>query len=78
LDKIVRMTTTQEPVSTFALMVDKLRMMDEAELKLAYIKLFKNELAAEWKELIDEMNFGDSTDEDINKTFYSQRYPSKA
>lgn len=59
------MITEEKSVSTFALIVDKLRMMDEAELKLAYVKLFKNELAKEWEEITKESDFGDVTDEEI-------------
>ncbi len=35
---------TKQPPSVFALIVDKLRYMDETELKLAYMKLFRREL----------------------------------
>lgn len=37
--------------SVSALIVDKLRYMDEAELKLAYVKLFRKELEEEWKNI---------------------------
>ena len=72
------MTATQEEVSTFARMVDKLRLLNEAELKLAYIRLFEEEITAKWKVLIEEMNFGDVTDEQIATAFHNQRYLSKA
>ena len=67
------MIAEEKSVSTFALIVDKLRMMDEAELKLAYIKLFEKELTQEWKELVSEMNFGDLTDEKISQKVYESR-----
>ncbi len=72
------MTATQEEVSTFARMVDKLRKMDEAELKLAYIKLFEDEISEKWKKLVDEINFGNVADEEITNAFTEQRYSSKA
>ena len=68
------MITSQETVSTFALMVDKLRMMDEAELKLAYIKLFKNELAKEWEAITSQANFEDVTDKEIVAAIQKKRY----
>lgn len=71
------MTTTQETVSTFARIVDKMRTMDEAELKLLYIQVFKDELINEWKEATAEMNFKDVTDEDIVKAIQNKRYPQK-
>lgn len=48
-----KQTARQEP-SVFALIVDKLRYMDEAELKLAYVKLFRKELEEEWKDITKE------------------------
>ncbi len=72
------MTTTQEPVSTFALMVDKLRLMNEAELKLAYINLFENDLTQKWENLIEELDFKNISDDDIEKAINQQRYQHKA
>ncbi len=72
------MIAVQEEVSTFARLVDKLRLMDEAELKLAYIRLFKNEIEADWKNLIEEMNFGNTTDDEIIEAFQRELHPAKA
>ncbi|WP_153796574.1 hypothetical protein [Foetidibacter luteolus] len=71
------METTQESVSTFARIVDRMRTMDEAELKLLYIQLFKDELIKEGNEIASQMNFGDATDEDIVKAIQKKRYPAK-
>ena len=72
------MVAVQEEISTFAKMVDKLRLMNDAELKLAYNMLFEDEIANKWKALIEEMNFGDVSDEKITTAFFNQRYPSIA
>jgi hypothetical protein len=71
------MTAVQEEVSTFARMVDKLRLMNEAELKLAYIRLFKEDLAKQWETITSEATFGDSTDEDIVTAIQEARYPKE-
>lgn len=68
------MLTTQENVSTFARMVDKLRTMDEAELKLAYLRLFKNDLAKEWESITSEMDFSMISDEEIVAAIQKTRY----
>jgi hypothetical protein len=63
----------QEP-SVFALIVDKLRYMDEAELKLAYIKLFRKELEEEWKNITKEADFSKVTDKEIQDAIQKERY----
>lgn len=63
----------QEP-SVFALIVDKLRYMDEAELKLAYVKLFRKELEAEWKDITKEADFSKVTDKEIQDAIQKERY----
>jgi len=65
---------SQEPVSTFARIVDKLRVMDEEELKGAYVKLFQNDLEKEWEEITGDLTFGDATDEDILIAVQKSRY----
>lgn len=72
------MPEIREDVSTFARMVDKLRLMNEAELKLAYIRLFKNEIETDWKVLCEQMNFGDATDEEIIAAMQRKLHPTKA
>lgn len=67
------MVAEEKGVSTFALIVDKLRMMDEAELKLAYIRLFEKELIQKWEELTAEANFADATDEEIIAAIQKKR-----
>lgn len=59
------MTSSGETPSTFALMVDKLRMMNEAELNLAYIQLFRDELAKEWEDITSQGSYGEISDEEI-------------
>lgn len=63
----------QEP-SLFAVIVDKLRYMDEAELKLAYIKLFRKELEEEWKNITSEADFSNVTDKEIYEALQKERY----
>ena len=68
------MVTMDEKVSTFALIVDKLRGMSEAELKLLYIKLFKEELIKDWEEVTSQADFRDVTDEEIVEVIQRNRY----
>ena len=68
------MTAVQEEVSVFAKMVDKLRIMNDAELKLAYLRLFKEDLARQWEEITSDATFGAATDEDILKAIQEVRY----
>ncbi|HRO46183.1 hypothetical protein [Agriterribacter sp.] len=63
----------QEP-SVFALIVDKLRYMDEVELKLAYIKLFRKELEEEWKSVTAEADFSTVTDKEIVAAIQREHY----
>jgi hypothetical protein len=72
------MTIQGEKVSTFALIVDKLRKLDEAELKLAYIRFFKEDLVKEWEEITSRLNFGDITDEEIVERMERMRYGDKS
>lgn len=67
------METKQAP-SLFALIVDKLRYMDEAELKLAYIKLFRKELEEEWKDITAGADFSKVTDKEIEEAIQKERY----
>jgi hypothetical protein len=77
LDKICAMTITGERVSTFAKIVDRLRNKNEEELKLLYIKFFRDDLAKKWEDLTSEMNFGDATDEDIVNAIQKKRHSRK-
>ncbi len=74
LIKPYKMIVETEAVSTFALMVDKLRTMDEAQLKLAYIKLFSDEINKEWESITSRANFGDISDEEIISRMEKRRY----
>ena len=60
--------------STFAQMVDKLRDKSEAELKILYLRLFKNELKNEWKEIVKDSSFKKISEEDIIKVIQKNRY----
>ena len=71
------MVTTTEQVSTFAQIVDRLRDKSEEELKLLYIKIFRDDLVKKWEDLTSEMNFGDATDDDIVKAVQKNRYSQK-
>jgi hypothetical protein len=68
------MIKQQDDVSDFARIVDKLRLMDDKELRQVYLNLFKNELVKEWEDITRDMNFGDATDEDIVKAIEKKRY----
>ncbi len=48
--------------------------MDEAELKLAYMKLFNKEIEEEWARITSDTNFGDTTDEEIVAAIQRKRY----
>ncbi len=71
------MTATEEQVSTFAKIVDKLRDKSEEDLKLLYLKFFRDDLIKKWENLTSEMNFGDTTDEDMVKAIQKKRYPAE-
>jgi hypothetical protein len=57
----------QEYPSAFARMVDKLRNKSEAELKVLYLRFFKNDLKNEWKEITKDSNLKKTSEEDIIK-----------
>lgn len=67
------MQTAQQP-STFAQIVDKLRDKSEAELKQLYIQLFASDLTEEWKNITEEADFKDASEEDIIKAIQRNRY----
>ncbi len=48
--------------------------MNEAELKLAYIRLFKDDLAKQWETITSEATIGDATDDDIVAAIQENRY----
>lgn len=74
MNKINTMITATEQISTFAQIVDKLRDKSEDDLKLLYIKFFRDEIVKNWENLTSEMNFGDATDEDIVESMQKKRY----
>lgn len=68
------MELTQEPVSAFAQMVDKLRTKTDAELKMLYMQFFKDDFVAEWQKIASEADFSEVTDEEIVAAIESKRY----
>lgn len=68
------MELTQEPVSAFAQMVDKLRTKTDAELKMLYMQFFKDDFIAEWQKITSEADFSEVTDEEIVAAIKSKRY----
>ncbi len=60
--------------STFAQMVDRLRHKSEDELKLLYLKFFENELNDEWRKITEEVDFTDTSEDDIIKAIQKKRY----
>lgn len=67
-------TTQEQPISTFAKMIDKLRNKSEDELKMLYIKLFSTELIDEWKNITEDSDFGNVYEEEIVKVIQKNRY----
>lgn len=63
----------QQP-SAFAQLVDLLRTKSEEELKLLYVKLFSDKLNEEWKEITDEADFKNASEEDIIRAIQQKRY----
>ena len=63
----------QQP-SIFAQMIDKLRNKSEAELKMLYMHFFANDLVDEWKNIAEEANFRNASEEDIVKAIRKNRY----
>jgi hypothetical protein len=68
------MDSVQQP-SVFAQIVDKLRTKSEAELKMIYLQLSANDLTEEWKNIMEEADFRNATEEDIIKAIQKNRYP---
>jgi len=65
----------QQP-SVFAQMVDKLRNKSEAELKMLYLRFFKNDLKNEWKTTVKDSNLKKVSEGDIIKAIQKNRYRS--
>jgi len=63
----------QQP-SAFAQMVDTLRNKSEAEIKVLYLRFFKNDLKNEWKEITKGSNLKKASEEDIIKAIQKNRY----
>ena len=61
--------------STLEKIVEKLRTMDEGELKLEYIRLFKDDLNRDWGSLTTGSDIEDITDEEIVAIIQKKRYP---
>ncbi len=60
--------------SAFSQLVDKLRYKSEEELKMLYVKFFSGELTEEWKEIANEADFKNASDEEIIRAIQKQRY----
>ena len=56
----------QQP-STFAQIMDTLRNKSEAELKMLYLRFFKNDLKNEWKNITKNSSFRKVSEDDIIK-----------
>ncbi len=67
--------STQQP-SVFAQMVDELRNKSEAELKMLYLRFFKNDLKNEWKTIVKDADLKNVSEEDIIKAIQKNRYRS--
>ena len=63
---------SQNPI--FDQMVDDLRGKSEAELKLLYLRFFKDDLADEWKEITKVADFKKASEANIVKAIQKNRY----
>jgi|GEM_PF-3490069 len=59
------MISPHDNVAAFERLVDKLRNRNDAEWKLAYLTLFKNDFAKEWENITSEMDFKNVSDEEM-------------
>jgi hypothetical protein len=69
-------TNLKQQPSAFAQMVDTLRNKSEAEIKVLYLRFFKNDLKNEWKEITKGSNLKKTSEEDIIKAIQKNRYHS--
>ena len=68
-------STVQSP--TFTQIVEKLQTLSEAELKLAYVRLFKDDLNNQWKKLSEQSSLNEVSEKEIDAAFLKSRYPNK-
>jgi len=68
------MISIPENISAFALLVDKMRSMNESDLRLMYVRLVKEELEKEWAQTTSEADFQNVTDEEIVAVIQKKRY----
>ena len=66
----------QQQPSAFAQIVDELRNKPEAELKLLYLRFFKNDLKKEWKRITKNSSFKKASEKDIVKAIQKNRHPN--
>ena len=58
-------------------MINKLSVLNEAELRLAYMKLFQEELNYEWQKLSDSSNLANISEKEIDEAILKMRHPHK-
>ena len=68
------MDASQSYPSLFAQIVDKLRLKSDEELKALYLNFFGPDLKSEWKNITENSDFKDVTEEDIIKAIQQKRY----
>jgi len=64
----------QQKTSTFAQIVDTLRDKSEVELKMLYLRFFKNDLKNEWKNITKNSSLKKVSEVDIIKVIQKNRY----
>jgi len=62
---------------TYLKIVEKLQTLSEAELKLAYTRLFQDDLNRQWQILSEGSNLNQVEEEEIDAAFLKSRYPNK-
>ena len=69
-------TSTKES-STFTQIVERLQTLSEAELKLAYVRLFQDDLNKQWQKLSESSSLKQIDEAEIDAAFLKSRYPNK-
>ena len=64
--------------STFAQIIDKLRNKSEKELKQLYMQLSAEDLIDEWKDITQDADFKNASEEDIVEAIQKKRYRKHA
>ncbi len=69
--------TSRVQSPTYLKIVEKLQTLTESELKLAYTRLFQDDLNRQWQMLSEGSSLNQVAEEDIDAAFLKSRYPNK-